>query len=135
MAPFLDDPVLAVIVPWFCEALKSPKSEQDYLRDMAQFWLRMKQEGIEPLQVVGDDVRRYYGAMVKAKCGSASISRYLSVIRGVYLQFAIRGLVPWDVSSDIKSISGPEVERNSTPALSQLPGQDPKLFARNGPVR
>ena len=116
--PFLDDPILAAVVPWFCDKLGSELSIKDYRRDLANFWQRMREQSIEPLQVTGDHVRVYKRALQDAGARSASIARYLSVIRGVYHQFAIRGLVPWSVARDIQSIEGPTVKKNSTPALT-----------------
>ena len=54
-----------------------------------------------PLEVTGDHVRVYKRALREAGARSGSIARYLSVIRGVYRQLAIHGLVPWDVARDI----------------------------------
>lgn len=122
--PSLDDPILGAIVPWFCDKLRSKLSRNDYRRDLATFWLRMRAEGIDPLEVTGDHVRVYKGLLQDSDCRDASISRYLSVIRGVYRQLAIHGLVPWDVARDIQAIAGPSVAKNSTPALTSKQAQE-----------
>lgn len=121
--PFLDDPILGAIVPWFCDKLGSDLSIKDYRRDLASFWLRMKAQGIDPLAVTGDHVRIYKKTLDTAGARSASISRYLSVIRGVYQQLAIHGQVRWDVAQDIQAIEGPVVQKNSTPALTSKQAQ------------
>jgi len=83
----------------------------------------MKAQGVDPLSVTGDHVRIYKKTLDKAGARSASISRYLSVIRGVYQQLAIHGQVPWDVAQDIQAIEGPVVQKNSTPALTSKQAQ------------
>ena len=57
--PFLDDPILGAIVPWFCDKLGSDLSVKDCRRDLSSFWLRMKDQGVDPLSVTGDHVRIY----------------------------------------------------------------------------
>jgi site-specific recombinase XerD len=121
--PFLDDPILGAIVPWFCDKLGSDLSIKDYRRDLSSFRVRMKDQGVDPLSVTGNHVRIYKKTLDKAGARSASISRYLSVIRGVYRQLAIHGQVPWDVAQDIQAIEGPEVQKNSTPALTSKQAQ------------
>lgn len=58
--------------------------------------------------------------MQAAGDSSATIARRLSVLRGTYEQFAKRGLLKWEAVKDIQSVESPRVEKNSTPALSEV---------------
>lgn len=65
----------------------------------------------------GDHVRLYKAALVKAAMQLATIAR-MSVLRGVYRQFANKGLAAWDTAQDIAAVKAPPVAKNSTPALT-----------------
>ena len=109
----------AALIPWFCDALLSPKSRRDYFRDLRDFMSEMTKRGVHPFHVTGDHVRLYKAALVRSGRKSATVARSLSVIRGTYEQFGKKGLVPWDRVGDIQSITAPEVEKNTTPELSE----------------
>ncbi len=53
----------AAIIPWFCDALASPKSRRDYFGDLSRFLSVMRQQGVHPYNVNGDHVRLYKEAM------------------------------------------------------------------------
>jgi integrase/recombinase XerD len=110
----------AAIIPWFCDALPSPKSRKDYFSDMQTFFRAMQAQGVHPLHVTGDHVRLYKEALTESGMKSASISRALSVIRGTYQQFGKKGLAPWDRVGDIQAVESPRVEKNTTPSLSEI---------------
>jgi integrase/recombinase XerD len=110
----------AAIIPWFCDALPSPKSRKDYFGDMQAFFRAMQAQAVHPLHVTGDHVRLYKEALTESGMKSASISRALSVIRGTYQQFGKKGLAPWDRVGDIQAVESPRVEKNTTPSLSEI---------------
>lgn len=119
--PFIDQnaPSLATaLAPWICDVLLSEHSVNGYGRDLRHFLLHMQENGVEPLAVMGDHVRLYKAALVKARMRPATIARRLSVLRGVYRQFAIKGLIDWDTAQDIAAVKAPPVAKNSTPALT-----------------
>jgi integrase len=68
--------------------------------------------------VTGDDVRLYKEALRKSGQSKATISRKLSVIRGIYQQWGKKGLVDWHTVQDIQAAESPRVEKNSTPGLT-----------------
>jgi site-specific recombinase XerD len=107
------------LVPWVCDALPSLHSCKAYASDLAQFVGHMREHGIDPLDVTGDDVRLYKEAMDQAGHSAATISRVLSVILGTYRQFGAKGLVEWNRVGDIQTVMSPRVEKNTTPALSE----------------
>jgi len=107
------------LVPWVCDRLPSLHSRRAYASDLAQFLSHMRDQGIEPLDVSGDDVRLYKEAMDQAGHSAATIARVLSVLRGTYQQFGTKGLVEWDRVGDIQAVKSPRVEKNTTPALSE----------------
>jgi site-specific recombinase XerD len=63
---------------------------------------------------VGEDKR----ALLEAGKSRGTVARRFSVIRGSYREFAANGLIAWEVAQDIAAIRAPEVQRNSTPALT-----------------
>jgi site-specific recombinase XerD len=79
----------------------------------------MEAEGVGPLQVTADHVKLYKRALLEAGLSKGTVARKLSVIRGTYQQLAAKGLVAWEVAQDIAAIRGPEVQKNSTPHLTQ----------------
>jgi len=79
----------------------------------------MHEYGIGPLAVTADHVRFYKAALLKSGMRPTTIARKLSVLRGVYRQFAIKGLVNWDTAHDIAAVKAPPVAKNSTPALTR----------------
>jgi site-specific recombinase XerD len=107
------------LVPWVCDALPSLHSRKAYASDLAQFVAHMAEQGIDPLDVTGDEVRSYKDAMDQAGHSAATIARALSVIRGTYRQFGAKGLVDWDRVGEIQAVMSPRVEKNTTPALSE----------------
>ena len=82
------------------------------------FFRHMNGLGVQPLDVTSDHVKLYKAALLKAGLEPTTIARRLSVLRGAYQQFAIKGLVPWTVSLDIAAIKAPPVAKNTTPALT-----------------
>jgi site-specific recombinase XerD len=109
----------AALLPWFCDRLPSPHSRRAYASDLATFVSHMRERGIDPLQVTGDDLRLYKAALLAAGQTTATVARTLSVLRGTYQQFGKRGLIPWERVRDIQSVESPRVEKNTTPCLSQ----------------
>jgi integrase/recombinase XerD len=109
----------AALLPWVCDRLLSRHSRRAYASDLAAFVKRLRDRGIEPLQVTGDDLRVYKSALLAAGHTTASVARTLSVLRGTYQQFGKRGLIPWEQVRDIQSVESPRVEKNTTPCLSQ----------------
>jgi site-specific recombinase XerD len=79
----------------------------------------MRTIGVDPLHVTADHVKVYKAALRDAGRSPATIARKLSVLRGVYRQFAEKGLVPWDVVQDIAAVTAPKVQKNTTPALTE----------------
>jgi len=109
----------AALIPWFCDALPSPKSRRDYQRDLREFFGHMADIGTHPYEVTGDHVRLYKEALVQAGKRPASIARALSVVRGTYEQFGKKGLVPWNQVGDIQAVTAPHVEKNTTPMIGE----------------
>jgi integrase/recombinase XerD len=109
----------AALLPWVCDRLPSRHSRRAYASDLAAFVSRIRDRGIEPLQVTGDDLRVYKSALLAAGQATATVARTLSVLRGTYQQFGKRGLIPWEQVRDIQSVESPRVEKNTTPCLSQ----------------
>lgn len=109
----------SALLPWVCDRLPSAHSRRAYASDLTAFVTRMRERGIEPLQVTGDDLRVYKSALLTAGQTTATVARTLSVLRGTYQQFGKRGLIAWDQVRDIQSVESPRVEKNTTPCLSQ----------------
>ena len=109
----------AALLPWVCDRLPSPHSRAAYGRDLASFLGHMRERGIDPLAINGDDLRVYKAAMLASGKSETTVARVLSVLRGTYQQFGKRGLLPWERVLDIQSVESPRVEKNRTPALSQ----------------
>ena len=110
----------AALVPWICDALPSPNSRKAYHDDLKSFLRQMEEIGVSSLQVTGDHLRLYKEAMLRAGKKGATIARALSVIRGTYEQFGKKGYIDWQRVGDIQSVTSPRVEKNTTPALSEL---------------
>lgn len=110
---------VAALLPWVCDRLPSPHSRRAYAADLATFIAHMRERGLEPLQVTGDDLRLYKAALLAAGQTTATVARTLSVLRGTYQQFGKRGLIPWERVRDIQAVESPRVEKNTTPCLSQ----------------
>jgi len=110
----------AALVPWVCDRLPSRHSREAYGRDLAAFVLHMQKQGIDPLQVTGDDLRVYKAALLEAGRSSTTVARVLSVLRGTYQQFGIHGLVQWDRVRDLQGVTSPRIDKNTTPVLSEL---------------
>ena len=109
----------SALVPWVSDVLQSEHSFRAYGRDLADFVEHMRKLGVDPLAVTGDHVRLYKGAMLKAGLRPTTVARRLSVLRGVYRQFAEKGLVPWNVAQDLGSVKAPQVAKNTTPSLTR----------------
>ncbi len=112
-----NNPVSA-LVPWICDVLLSDHSIRGYGRDLAHFLRHMHELHVEPLSVTADHVRIYKAALLKARMRPTTVARRLSVLRGVYRQFAVKGLIPWDTAQDIAAVKAPPVTKNTTPALT-----------------
>ncbi len=56
----------SALIPWFCDALPSPQSRTDYLRDISSFFNEMLKIGVHPYDVCGDHVRLYKEALQQA---------------------------------------------------------------------
>lgn len=110
---------VAALLPWVCDRLSSPHSRRAYAADLAAFVSQMRDRGIDPLQVTGDDLRLSKAALLTAGQTTATVARTLSVLRGTYQQFGKRGLIPWEQVRDIQSVESPRVEKNTTPCLRQ----------------
>ena len=110
---------VAALLPWVCDRLPSLESRQAYARNLAQFFGHMRERGVDPLAITGDDVRVYKAALLAAGKTTTTVARVLSVLRGTYQQFGKRGLVEWERVRDIQAVTSPRVEKNTTPALSQ----------------
>ena len=106
------------LVPWICDVLLSENSVKGYGRDLAHFVQHMRTLGVDPLEVTGDHVKLYKGALLKAGIQPATIARRLSVLRGTYRQFAEKGLIDWETSQDIAAVKALPVTKNTTPALT-----------------
>src|SRR5207244_6714305 len=79
----------------------------------------MEKQGIDPLDVTGDDLRLYKAALLASGKTRTTAARVLSVLRGTYEQFGKKGLIPWERVRDIQAVESPRVEKNTTPCLSQ----------------
>lgn len=113
------DAAASALIPWFCDALASPKSRRDYFSDLRRFFGHMRRLGVHPYHVTGDHVRLYKEALQRAGRRPASVARALSVIRGTYEQFGKKGLVPWPSVGDIQAVTAPRVTKNTTPVLGE----------------
>ena len=107
------------LVPWVCDVLQSKQSLEVYGQDIRDFTTHMQRFGIQPLEVKADHLRLYKAALRDAGLAGATISRKLSVLRGMYRQFAVKKLIPWEVAQDIAAVSSPHVQKNTTPALTE----------------
>ena len=90
------NPVQA-LVPWVCDVLQSKQSLEVYGQDIRDFTTHMQRFGIQPLEVKADHLRLYKAALRDAGLAGATIARKLSVLRGMYRQFAVKKLIPWEV--------------------------------------
>lgn len=113
-------PIAAALVPWVCDSLPSLNSRRAYQDDLRAFVRAMNTQSVEPLRVTGDHVRIYKESLAQAGKRPATIARALSVVRGTYEQFGRKGLVDWETVNDIQAVVSPRVEKNTTPALSEL---------------
>jgi len=109
----------AALVPWVCDRLPSGHSRIAYARDLTAFVRHMRERGIDPLRVTGDDLRVYKAALLAAGKTPTTVARVLSVLRGTYQQFGKRGIIEWERVRDIQAVESPRVEKNTTPLLSQ----------------
>src|SRR3954470_12059343 len=107
------------LVPWICDALLSNHSVKAYGRDLMDFIRHMQAQGVDPLHVTPDHVKLYKRALLEAGRTSATVARRLSVLRGTYKQLAAKGLVSWETAQDIGAVKAPQVQKNSTPSLTQ----------------
>ena len=106
-------------VPWVCDVLQSKQSLEVYGQDIRDFTTHMQRFGIQPLEVKADHLRLYKAALRDAGLAGATIARKLSVLRGMYRQFAVKKLIPWEVAQDIAAVESPQVQKNTTPALTE----------------
>jgi len=107
------------LVPWICDSLQSNHSIKAYGRDLTDFLRHMEDLGIQPLDVSADHVKFYKRALLEVGMSTATVARRLSVVRGAYEQFAIKGLVSWEAARDIAAVKAAPVQKNSTPSLTQ----------------
>jgi len=107
------------LVPWVCDVLQSKRSLEVYGQDIRDFTRHMKKAGVDPLHVTADHLRLYKAALRDAGLAGATIGRKLSVLRGMYRQFAIKKLVSWETAQDIAAVDSPRVQKNTTPALTE----------------
>jgi site-specific recombinase XerD len=107
------------LVPWICDSLQSNHSIKAYGRDLTDFFRQMQERGVQALDVSADHVKFYKRALVEAGMSTATVARRLSVIRGAYEQFAIKGLVSWEAAQGIAAVRAASVQKNSTPSLTQ----------------
>ena len=110
---------VAVLVPWVCDVLPANNSRLAYGRDLADFQAYLNEQGLNPLEVTGDDVRLYKEVLSQAGASAATIARRLSVLRGTYQQFGKHGLLDWDLGRDTHAVTSPRGEKNTTPTLSE----------------
>lgn len=107
------------LVPWVCDVLQSKQSLEVYGQDIRDFTAHMERFGVGPLAVKADHLKLYKAALRDAGLSGATIARKLSVLRGMYHQFAVKKLVTWEVAQDIAAIESPKVQKNTTPALTE----------------
>lgn len=107
------------LVPWVCDVLQSKQSLAVYGQDIRDFAAHMERFGVSPLEVQPDHVRLYKAAMRDAGLAGATIARKLSVLRGMYRQFAKKKLIDWEIAQDIVAVESPQVQKNTTPALTE----------------
>lgn len=130
----ISNPVQA-LVPWVCDKLQSKKSLEVYGQDIRDFLAHMQRFNVGPLEVTGDHLKLYKAALRDAGLATATIARKLSVLRGVYRQFATKQLVSWETAQDIAAVQSPQVQKNTTPALTEqqavrlLHAPDPSTLA------
>ncbi len=110
---------IQALVPWVCDVLNSKQSLEVYGQDIRDFVHHMERFGIELLQVKSDHLQLYKGALRDSGLAGATIARKLSVIRGVYFQLARTKLVSYETAQDIAAVKSPEVQKNTTPALTE----------------
>ncbi len=111
--------ITAALGPWVCDALLSNHSVKAYHRDLTDFFRHMQAQGVAPLEVTADHVKLYKHALLEAGMATATVARRLSVLRGAYEQLAAKGLISWETAQDIAAIKAADVEKNSTPSLTQ----------------
>ncbi|HMB03506.1 MAG TPA: site-specific integrase, partial [Isosphaeraceae bacterium] len=114
-----DTTTAGALVPWLCDVLLSNHSVKAYGRDLMDFVRHMQAQGVDPLHVTADHVKLYKRALLEAGRTSATVARRLSVIRGAYKELAAKGLIAWETAQDIGAVKAPEVQKNSTPSLTQ----------------
>lgn len=107
------------LVPWVCDVLQSKQSLEVYGQDIRDFTAHMQRFGVGPLEVKSDHLKLYKAALRDAGLSGATIARKLSVLRGMYHQFAAKKLVSWEVAQDIAAVESPKVQKNTTPALTE----------------
>lgn len=107
------------LVPWVCDVLQSKQSLEVYGQDIRDFTMHMARFGVGPLEVHADHLKLYKAALREAGLSGATIARKLSVLRGMYKQFAAKKLVSWDIAQDIAAVESPKVQKNTTPALTE----------------
>lgn len=107
------------LVPWVCDVLQSKQSLEVYGQDIRAFTAHMERFGIGPLAVTADHLKLYKAGLRDAGLSGATIARKLSVLRGMYKQFAVKKLVSWEVAQDIAAVESPKVQKNTTPALTE----------------
>jgi integrase/recombinase XerD len=112
-------PMARALVPWMCDALLSNHSVKAYNRDLMHFLREMQAQGRTPLQVTADEVKVYKRALLESGMTTATVARRLSVLRGVYQQFAAKGLVSWETAQGITAVKASGVQKNSTPSLTK----------------
>lgn len=112
-------PATAALVPWICDVLLSEHSIRGYGRDLSHFVKHMERLGVGPFDVTADHVRLYKASLLKAGMKAATVARRLSVLRGAYQQFAVKGFVRWELPQELRTVKAPPVAKNTTPALTQ----------------
>lgn len=90
-----------------------------YGQDIRDFTMHMERFGIGPLEVKADHLKIYKAALRDAGLAGATIARNLSVLRGMFRQFAVKKLVSWEVAQDIAAVESLDVQKNTTPALTE----------------
>ncbi len=120
MAALADrDSAAHALVPWKCDVLQLKHSFKAFGRDLVDFVRHMEAQGVDPLQVTADHVKLYKRALLEAGLSRATLARRLSVLRGTYQQLAAKGLIAWETAQDIAAVTAPQVQKNSTPSLTQ----------------